>query len=45
MDIEPVIPKINKAKVKKKRKKSIYRESKEDAHSTINGKGVVGRIK
>lgn len=45
MDTELFIPKVNPSKIKKKRQKSIYRQQKENVHSTINGKGIVSRIK
>jgi hypothetical protein len=44
-DIHEIQPKVNSAKQKKKRKSSIYRESKTEVHTTINGKGKIGRIK
>ena len=43
--IEEIKPKVNPVKQKKKRKSSTYKDSKQVAHTTINGKGVVGRIK
>lgn len=42
MEIE--IPKVNISKVKKKRKNSVYKDSKQGVHITINGLGKVSSL-
>jgi len=47
MDIFEEKPKVNPAKTKKpnKQKSSNHRDNKTGAHTTIGGRGIVGRIK
>ena len=45
MDIEQIKPKVNKSKLKKPSKHSTESLYRDYPHSTVNGEGVVARIK
>jgi len=48
MNINSISEKVNKSKIKKKNKNqdtSLHRDNKTSAHTTINGKGIIARIR
>lgn len=46
MEAEEIKPKVNPVKKKRKSKQdiSLYKEQKIGVHTTVNGKGIVGRL-